>query len=101
MSIQVNNIDEFDMKKLVKECPKKVQQYVKSLNDFIENSGNLRDKQTRIIRQQATEIKNLLLALKDNHNLLIDSSKNNFQTHHITRFMGNEHIFEFYDKKDS
>lgn len=101
MSVVVKNIDEFAMKILLKECPKPIQSYVKSLKDLLDNSGNLRDKQTRIIRQQATEIQNLLSALKDNHNLLIDSSKNNYQTHHITRFMGNEHIFEFYDKKDS
>ena len=65
MSIVVKNIDEFEIKKLLKECPKPIQSYVKSLNEFIDNSGNLRDKQTRIIREQAIEISELKIKIKN------------------------------------
>lgn len=96
--MEVKNIDEFDMKKLLKECPKPIQDYVKSLNKFIDNSSVLRDKQTRIIREQGLEIENLLSALKDNHNLLIEAVKNNYQSHHITRLSSNEYIFIKHEK---
>jgi|694.fasta_scaffold116882_3 hypothetical protein len=56
MSITVKSIDEFQMKKLLKDCPKEIQQYVKALKSFIDNSANLRDKQTRKIIEQAKEI---------------------------------------------
>ena len=59
MSIHVKSIDEFHMKKLLKDCPKEIQQYVKALKSFIDNSGNLRDKQTKKILEQANEIKML------------------------------------------
>ena len=59
MSVQVKSIYEFQMKKLLKECPKEIQQYVKSLKSFIDNSNNLRNKQTKKIIEQANIIKML------------------------------------------
>ena len=67
MSIQVKSIDEFQMKKLLKDCPKQIQQYVKALKSFIDNSGNLRDKQTKKIVEQAKEISELRKELKKYH----------------------------------
>ena len=67
MSIQVKSIDEFQMKELMKQCPKEIQQYVKALKSFIDNSGNLRDKQTSKIVEQAKKIKELEKALSNYH----------------------------------
>lgn len=68
MSMQVKSIDEFQMKKLLKDCPKEIQYYVKALKSFIDNSGNLRDKQTKKIVEQAKEIEMLKgrLSIYDN-----------------------------------
>ena len=44
MSITVNNLDEIEVKKILKTCPKIIQQYVKALTDSIERKDALANR---------------------------------------------------------
>lgn len=44
MSIQVKSLDEFEAKRVLKTCPKIIQQYVKSLIDSVESRGFIMQK---------------------------------------------------------
>ena len=44
MSIQVKSLDEFEAKKVLKTCPKIIQEYVKSLINSVECRGAIMQK---------------------------------------------------------
>jgi hypothetical protein len=50
-NIQVKSIDVVEVKKLLKDCPKEVQEYVKSIEGLLENYKDLVAKSISKIRE--------------------------------------------------